>query len=114
MVSPSCTGSRHGTANDYRNGCRCPEALALFTRGRKERDQARREAAKVSAAIDVDPVAIERALADIAVDVPLSARLTKTERNEVIRLVPVGHREVARVRLKVSVTTWGRVMASAA
>jgi predicted DNA-binding protein (UPF0251 family) len=63
---------------------------------------------------ELDEIAIERALEDIVVDVPLSVRLTDAERNEVIRLVPIGRREVARVRLKVSVTTWGRVMAGAA
>jgi len=63
---------------------------------------------------ELDEVAIERALEDIVVDVPLSVRLTEAERNEVIRMVPIGRREVARVRLKVSVTTWGRVMAGAA
>jgi len=121
MVSPTCPGSRHGTANDYRHGCRCPDALALFTRGRKERDQVRREAAKASAVLDVDPIAIERALADIAVDVPVSVRLTRAERNEVIRRVPVvdvglpdGLRNIAEIRLKVSSETWRRVMASAA
>jgi hypothetical protein len=119
MVSPTCPGNRHGTANDYRNGCRCPEALALFTRGRKERDQVRREAKKAGEMLDADPVAIERALADIAVDVPLSVRLTRAERNEVIRGVPVvdvglpnGLRNIAEKRLKVSGTTWDRVIAS--
>jgi hypothetical protein len=63
---------------------------------------------------ELDEIAIERALDDIVVDVPLSVRLTEAERNEVIRMVPIGRREVARVRLKVSVTTWGRVMAGAA
>jgi hypothetical protein len=120
-MSPTCPGRRHGTANDYRNGCRCPDALALFTRGRKERDRARREAEKASAALDVDPVAIERALADIAVDVPLSVRLTRAERDEVIRRVPVvdvglpnGLRNIAEVRLKVNSSTWRRVVAGAA
>jgi hypothetical protein len=64
--------------------------------------------------LDVDEIAVERALEDIVCDVPLSVRLTEAERNEVIRMVPIGRREVARVRLKVSVTTWGRVMAGAA
>jgi hypothetical protein len=63
---------------------------------------------------ELDEIAIERALEDIVVDVPLSVRLTEAERNEVIRMVPIGRREIARVRLKVSVTTWGRVMAGAA
>jgi hypothetical protein len=63
---------------------------------------------------ELDEIAIERALEDIVVDVPLSVRLTEAERDEVIRMVPIGRREVARVRLKVSVTTWGRVMAGAA
>jgi hypothetical protein len=63
---------------------------------------------------EIDEVAVERALEDIVCDVPLSVRLTEAERNEVIRMVPIGRREIARVRLKVSVTTWGRVMAGAA
>jgi hypothetical protein len=63
---------------------------------------------------DVDDIAVERALEDIVTNVPLSVQLTRAERNEVIRMVPNGRREVARVRLKVSVTTWGRVMAGAA
>jgi len=63
---------------------------------------------------ELDEIAIERALEDITVNVPLSVRLTEAERNEVIRMVPIGRRKVARVRLKVSVTTWGRVMAGAA
>ena len=120
-MSSTCPGSRHGTANDYRNGCRCPEALALFTRGRKERGRVRREAKKASAALDVDLIAIERALADIAVDVPVSVRLTTAERNEVIRRVPVidvglpnGLRNIAEIRLKVNSSTWRRVVAGAA
>jgi helix-turn-helix, Psq domain len=64
--------------------------------------------------VEVDEVAVERALEDIAVNVPLSVWLTEAERNEVIRMVPVGRREVARARLKVSLTTWGRVAAGAA
>jgi hypothetical protein len=63
---------------------------------------------------DVDEIAVQRALEDIVTNVPLSVRLTRAERDEVIRMVPVGRREVARIRLKVSVTTWGRVMAGAA
>jgi predicted DNA-binding protein (UPF0251 family) len=63
---------------------------------------------------ELDEIAIERALEDIVCDVRLSVRLTEAERDAVIRLVPMGRRQVAQARLKVSWTTWGRVMAGAA
>jgi hypothetical protein len=63
---------------------------------------------------EVDEIAVERALEDIIANVPLSVRLTKAERDEVIRMVPDGRREVARVRLKVNITAWRRAMDGAA
>jgi len=64
--------------------------------------------------LDVDEIAVERALEDIVTNVPLSVQLTRAERDEVIRMVPVGRREVARVRLKVNIAEWRRAMAGAA
>jgi hypothetical protein len=63
---------------------------------------------------DIDEIAIERALEDIIADVPLSVRLTEAERDEVIRMVPAGRRNIARVLLKVNIETWRRVIDSAA